>query len=946
MITLPKVVVAILTILAFPVGSSAETYYLDSGAGSDSNSGTSPDQAWASLERANQQSYAAGDEIRLQAGGRFAGKLFLSGARGTKSQPIQIGSYGDGELPVIDSKGYLAGIHLRNVSHVEVSDVEITADGGETLDGESRNNRYGVLVDVANGARSEFVTLRNLFIHHIFPEEAREHEGKNETTYVGTGIRASGGNGQSSSNIVIQDNRIETVGFKAIEMSQLNFVEVLDNRMKDIGGPAIQPGRTNDLLVRGNVVDGSGSFSDPRMHGRGSGIWPWTCDRVVIEKNAFMHARGKGDSCGIHIDFNCRDVIVQHNLSIDNEGGFIEILGNDHNSAYRYNISINDGARVKGENDAFQEGHVIWLSGFVGSNTPRSGPFNSYIYNNTIYVKSEIRSTFDIQESAIGFLVANNIFYIEGESVNSTGPSYREYEEGFADKVVWKNNLYQRAGILPDDFPFTETDARIGDPQFANAGGLAPEDYIPASRTLIEDQGIEIPKIPGDEIGVRGGLYVAEDFFGNPILGLPDMGAVEIGGDAYAIPESSFQLEPTAVDARTITMSAGDAPSGTWYRFVETSGNLGGSDSQWQLSPHFEDEGLLPNTNYSYTVQLRSQAGEVNAASSAFASKTVKNERPVGEVILDEDFSEVVEVGVPAGSFPVEAWFTGGSESWQTEADEGSVQILEGGSLRPGWGYDETVVSWISSKLWNASLSYRVVGNWRIDNVLDVAEGVIVGFAEFDGQSGALVRRIKEQTVGLTGERQIGDSGDFQLELNADELAAAAVDGENRVGIFIHHDDDGTLYSDGPSLRNDVYLIDDVELSIQGESTDSDADGISDELEMQLGLNMQDASDGALDLDGDGVGNASEALVGSLLDDASDFFGVNLDSEEGELTIRIASPFVHPGRLYILERATNAWDWTSVESLAGSIALAEKGAVFNKRVQKHNELFRVRVEWN
>jgi nitrous oxidase accessory protein NosD len=109
------------------------------------------------------------------------------------------------------------------------------------------------------------------------------------------------------------------------------------------------PTRSRNILVRGNTVDHSGSSADPRMHQRGSGIWTWTARDVLIEKNKFMHARGKADSHGAHIDFNCNNVVIQYNMSIDNEGGFVEILGNNHNCAYRYNISINDGSRVRGE---------------------------------------------------------------------------------------------------------------------------------------------------------------------------------------------------------------------------------------------------------------------------------------------------------------------------------------------------------------------------------------------------------------------------------------------------------------------------------------------------------------------------------------------------------------------------------------------------------------------
>ena len=109
-------------------------------------------------------------------------------------------------------------------------------------------------------------------------------------------------------------------------------------------------------------VHSSGSNDDSRKWGRGSGLWTWGSSDIIIEHNHFLHANGPADSAGCHIDFNCSNVVVQYNFSAYNAGGFCEILGNNYNCAYRYNISVNDGHRVKGENRAFQEGKTFWLS--------------------------------------------------------------------------------------------------------------------------------------------------------------------------------------------------------------------------------------------------------------------------------------------------------------------------------------------------------------------------------------------------------------------------------------------------------------------------------------------------------------------------------------------------------------------------------------------------------
>ncbi len=519
---------ALALIFCLAGSASADVFYLDSLKGDDANTGEAAGRAWKSLAKASENHFKPGDTLLLSRGSRFEGGLALT-LEGTPEKPITIGAYGEGPAPLIDAKGYIAGVYLTNSRHVVVKDLAITADGGKTVDGSRPSNRYGVYVRGQKGETSQ-VTLENLTIYRIYPEKDTKHEGKNPTTYLGTAIAIEGEAETSSRGFIVRGCRIAETGFKAISLSEVKDVQVLDNMMKDIGGPAIQPGRVEDLVVRGNVVDRCGSSLDSRMHGRGSGIWPWSSKRVLIENNKFMHARGPGDSCGIHIDYNCNDVIVQYNLSVDNEGGFIEILGNNHNCAYRYNISINDGFRVKKKNGAFQEGKALMTSGYTGNRSPKSGPYDSYIYNNTIFTRANTRSCFSIAPSTQGLLIANNIFAIQGTTVNVL-----DDQDKRKDKVAMEiqrsfvqNNIYSSGSVLPPNIPFKDTRMIVGDVGFTKPDGVEAADYIPKNVKLVKDQGIEIPLIEGDSSGLMTGLKITHDFFGNPIVGKPDIGAIEI----------------------------------------------------------------------------------------------------------------------------------------------------------------------------------------------------------------------------------------------------------------------------------------------------------------------------------------------------------------------------------------------------------------------------------
>ncbi|MHC4996462.1 MAG: right-handed parallel beta-helix repeat-containing protein [Planctomycetota bacterium] len=509
--------------------NAGRTFYLDPTSGNNTNHGLSQNEAWRSPEGLNRITLRAGDRLRIKRGTVLRGSLRIQ-AMGSEERPVIAEAYGQGAAPVIDSKGYLAGVHVVDSRHVIVRDLEITSDGGPPVDGSSKKDRYGVLVETSRDGDLANVRLEGLFIHDVYPTEGKPLNGRNPLSHQGTGITVRGGAASASTDIVVRGCRIERTGFKAIDLKQLRRVQVLDNVMKDIGGPAIQPGNVDDLLVRGNTVDGSGSSLDPRMHGRGSGIWPWTCNRVLIEKNRFMHARGKADSCGIHIDFNCRDVVVQYNLSVDNEGGFIEILGNNHNCAYRYNISINDGARVKGRDGAHQEGKVLWTSGYVGRGRTKHGPYNSYIYNNTIYVAPGSRSCFSIAPTTEGLLIANNIFHVMGETENVSGDQDKRVDKkiGRIPRATMTNNLYVNGSVLPAGLPVEESAPIIGDARFVRPGGTEPEDYTPRNTNLVRDRGIMIPHIESDAVGLKIGLPVVKDFLGRDIVGRPDLGAIEI----------------------------------------------------------------------------------------------------------------------------------------------------------------------------------------------------------------------------------------------------------------------------------------------------------------------------------------------------------------------------------------------------------------------------------
>ncbi|MHC4867345.1 MAG: Calx-beta domain-containing protein, partial [Planctomycetota bacterium] len=82
---------------------------------------------------------------------------------------------------------------------------------------------------------------------------------------------------------------------------------------------------------------------------------------------------------------------------------------------------------------------------------------------------------------------------------------------------------------------------------------------------------------------------------------------------------ATFASPPAAVSSSEITMTAttgSDASPPVEYFFDETSGNPGGSDSGWVTNPAYNDTGLSPDTQYTYTVQMRDSLANTGTASA------------------------------------------------------------------------------------------------------------------------------------------------------------------------------------------------------------------------------------------------------------------------------------------------------------------------------------------
>ncbi|NLR91854.1 right-handed parallel beta-helix repeat-containing protein [Flammeovirga sp. SR4] len=500
----------------------ATDYYIDAQNGNDTYNGTSEKTPWKSLQKVNTITLSAGDHVYLKSGQEHKGQLKPKGS-GTEALPIVITKYGGDILPVINGQGYRANIYLNNVAGYEILDLEFINDGGDALDDHEKTDINRAAIYITSTLKIEkYFLLKGLKIHDIYPKGPTVDE-DGDPTYNGQAltISTSSKNPTYIEKLIMEDCDIYDIGYRAIttgrwsrENTEAAYLYHKDfvlrnNNIYDIGGAGIVPIHIDGLLVEGNTTNFTGSTKDPRMIGRGSGIWPLYCKNVVIQHNNFMRARGKKDSCGAHVDIGNENTLIQYNYSYDNEGGFVEILGKNINTIYRYNVSVNDGWRVKNDRSP-QYGVIFWMSGYAGNGEPNEGSINTQIYNNTIYVGEDI-TTRILMDYGMDTHFKNNIVINDGELIYY---EKRDIGTHFDYNYFYGNDIKLQQSNKP--MPYGSNDVVGVDPQVLNAGSLLDRDYRIKSTS---------PTIgTGAVIDENGGL----DYWGQDLPnGKPTIGAYE-----------------------------------------------------------------------------------------------------------------------------------------------------------------------------------------------------------------------------------------------------------------------------------------------------------------------------------------------------------------------------------------------------------------------------------
>lgn len=503
-------------VISLPATVSAATsgtvYYVDSAAGNDNNSGTSTDSPWQSLAKVNTTTFKPGDSIHFKRGCSFTGCLYPKGS-GASGSPITFDAYGTGSLPVINGNTQSsspgskmpvdAAVYISGLNYITISDLEITNYAAGDTNLTKLGYWQGIHLTGAYGYSN--ITIQNCKIHNI--------AGDTNSSENLAAILIYSSSYTPSSNIQINNNEIYNAYGSGmhLDLNGGTGLIVQNNYLHEIGGDGINVMSANSPLIQNNIV----ADSHMKSSQYDDALWPYNCSNALFQNNEVYDTQTTKDGYGLDADYQCRNTIFQYNYVHDNQGGFLNVCCEP--STYDGHESYNDGTIVR--YNIAQNNYNVTFSLFTKIT-------NTYIYNNTLYIKSGMYS----QILAIGsrsrsYIYPDNTYFYNNIIYNYGSGGY---SNGYATNTTWDYNMFY--GTHPYSEP-SDAHKLTSDPKFVNPGS-AGDGISTCSGYKLQAGSPALNS--GSLISNNGG----KDFFGNTVSSsaAPNRGAFGGALSDYIIP--------------------------------------------------------------------------------------------------------------------------------------------------------------------------------------------------------------------------------------------------------------------------------------------------------------------------------------------------------------------------------------------------------------------------
>lgn len=365
----------------------ANVYYISPGGDDDNNSGTSPSDAWQTIDKVNTLDLEPGDTVFFEGGEFFSGNIYFDpDDAGIDTLPILVSSYGTGRATVNAGTDY--GFYAYNVAGIIIKNINFTGDGYDV------NENHGIFFynDLTGDIKLDYIYIDSVEISGF----------KEAAVTIGAWNGNSGFNNVSITHANVHDNGkvgINTWGFFDQDKTGYSHsnVYVAYCYVYNIFGLALSETHSGSGIIIGDVDTGIVEYCVAHdcginnIHCGGPvGIWAWDCNNISIQHNeAYNISCGSGcDGGGFDLDGGVTNSVMQYNYSHDNEGaGFLvaqfEGARPMYDNVIRYNISENDGIKNN------YGGITLWVS----ETNNNGGNNNLMVYNNTLFTNNNTSPT-------------------------------------------------------------------------------------------------------------------------------------------------------------------------------------------------------------------------------------------------------------------------------------------------------------------------------------------------------------------------------------------------------------------------------------------------------------------------------------------------------------------------------------------------------------------------
>ena len=569
---------------ASPVVSEAATYYIDAEDGNDSNSGLSEGDAWKTITKptvlAGMGTFLPGDNILFKRGQTHTNNtgLYLDDS-GTALDPIVVGAYGSGAVPILNTNQQTIYITTSR-SYITIQDLEL----------QSNNSIYGV--EISNGTHTN-ITLQNIKTNDVViinsaattnglsilesELDSIEHGGiSNNDTFEGItlassyyyGILFNGSqppNNLSLNNISINVSGTGILFNNGLNNSTLTNITTTGTNQANSAGIEIHNGSnvtitgatttnyTNGVLLSGTVkhnIDIEGLYSAD--NGTGLKVNTNSTSSITVSDSVLEN----NNASGVLVD-STGNTIYLNNITTKNNGSNGIII-------QQANTTTLNNSNIDGVSNL---GNMTMLNNII--NTPNSripvyfmGTATGTIAHNTINSDSNT--------------------YGVNVSLGAHATIYNNLVTSYSTTGIFFSDLFGQGGVTEShNLIYSDT-------------GSPTAGFTPSPSTII---GVD-PKLNSDfslqsgSPAIDAGMVIAghtADFLGNPILGLPDIGAFEwqgeeesggSGGGSFVIKQSIYNEISLSIGS-SLTLSpsipgvTGGVSSGELPFNIKTNNPLG-----------------------------------------------------------------------------------------------------------------------------------------------------------------------------------------------------------------------------------------------------------------------------------------------------------------------------------------------------------------------------------